>query len=142
MDADRRRKTVITGTFAIRRKSLSNAQPISADRSQCTKGRDDHGVVASANASRSPRRMDLRARSLKTFSSLGRKDPHARPHTREIEAAGGVDPGRSPAEGREGKSVDRQRRSPSYRAISHFFLSKTSPIFVEAVKSPNPEARK
>ena len=31
MDTDRRRKTVIAGTFAIRRKSLSNAQPISAD---------------------------------------------------------------------------------------------------------------
>jgi hypothetical protein len=29
MDADRRRKTVIAGTFAIGRKSLSNAQPIS-----------------------------------------------------------------------------------------------------------------
>ena len=31
MDADRRGKTVIAGTFAIARKSLSNAQPISAD---------------------------------------------------------------------------------------------------------------
>jgi hypothetical protein len=37
MDADRRRKTVIAGTFAIACKSLSNAQPISADRSQRTK---------------------------------------------------------------------------------------------------------
>jgi hypothetical protein len=31
MDADRRRKTVIAGTFAIAGKSLSNAHPISAD---------------------------------------------------------------------------------------------------------------
>jgi hypothetical protein len=34
MDGDRRRKTVIAGTFAIDRKSLSNAQPISLVRSR------------------------------------------------------------------------------------------------------------
>jgi hypothetical protein len=37
MDTDRRIKTVIAGTFAIGRKSLSNAQPISADETQRTK---------------------------------------------------------------------------------------------------------
>jgi hypothetical protein len=37
MDADRRIKTVIAGTFAIGRKSLSNAQPISAGETQRTK---------------------------------------------------------------------------------------------------------
>jgi hypothetical protein len=36
MDGDRRRKTVIAGTFAIDRKSLSNAQPISPVGSRCT----------------------------------------------------------------------------------------------------------
>jgi hypothetical protein len=37
MDGDRRIKTVTAGTFAISRKSLSNAQPISADETQRTK---------------------------------------------------------------------------------------------------------
>jgi hypothetical protein len=36
MDGHRRRKTVIAGTFAIARKSLSNAQPISVDETQRT----------------------------------------------------------------------------------------------------------
>jgi hypothetical protein len=36
MDVDRRRKTVSAGTFAIERKSLSNAQPISPVGSQLT----------------------------------------------------------------------------------------------------------
>jgi hypothetical protein len=36
MDADRRIKTVIAGTFAIDRKSLSNAQPISPVGLRCT----------------------------------------------------------------------------------------------------------
>jgi hypothetical protein len=34
MDADRRRKTVIAGTFAIERKSVSNSRPISAGEMQ------------------------------------------------------------------------------------------------------------
>jgi hypothetical protein len=34
MDADRRRKTVIAGTFAIGRKSVSNSRPISAGEMQ------------------------------------------------------------------------------------------------------------
>jgi hypothetical protein len=37
MDADRRRKTVIAGTFAIGRKSASNSRPISAGEMQRTK---------------------------------------------------------------------------------------------------------
>jgi hypothetical protein len=78
MDADRRRKTVIAGTFAIRRKSLSNAQPISADRSQRIKAEMTMASMHVPTLHKACADGHLRACSLKTFSTLGRKDAPGR----------------------------------------------------------------
>jgi hypothetical protein len=75
MDADRGGKTVIAGTFAIGRKSLSNAQPISAGETQRTKAEMTMAPSHMPTLHETRANGHLRARSLNTFNTLGRIGP-------------------------------------------------------------------
>jgi hypothetical protein len=118
MDGDRRRKTVIAGTFAIARKSLSNAQPISADKSQRTKAEMTMASMYVPTLHEA-RAEGIYARALKTPSAISEE-------SRPVPASRSQDPlADRPGE----KSVDAIARWPSQRDVDLFFLFQTSPVF-------------
>jgi hypothetical protein len=91
MDADRRRKTVIAGTFAIVCKSLSNAQPISADESQRTGAEMTMASMHVPTLHEAPRRRTFtRALSQDLQHSWKERRALGRPHAREIGSRGWV----------------------------------------------------
>jgi hypothetical protein len=105
MDADRRGKTVIAGTFAIERKSVSNSRPISAGETQRPKAE-----------------MTMASTHVPTLHEAG-----ARTHDRR----GGGRPSleNPPAGPGRAKLVDRRSSSPFDLSISHFFFSETAANF-------------
>jgi hypothetical protein len=123
VDADRRRKTVIAGTFAIGRKSLSNAQPISPVGSRRT------SVIRMALTSiDATGAEDIYARALSRPSTLWEGKTRAPAPTRagEIRRRGPVTIPGDPASGtRRGKIGRSPRRSHYDPDISHFLFPKT-----------------
>jgi hypothetical protein len=117
MDTHRRRKTVIAGTFANDRKSLSNAQPISADETQRTKAE-----------------MTMASTHMPTLHEAGAEGIYARVANQVFHSVEAVGPGyprtwkarQDRRGGKNGRSAAplpfRPRRLP-------FFFSKTPPIF-------------
>jgi hypothetical protein len=125
MDTDRRRKTVIAGTFAIGRKSLSNAQPISADETQRTKAEMTMASTHMPTLHEARAERHLRRVANQVFHSVEAVEAGARG-----KGWRGVDSKNPRQDDRQGKSVDRRARWPSHLAIFHFFFSTTPPIFL------------
>jgi hypothetical protein len=102
MDADRRRKTVIAGTFAIARKSLSNAQPISADEIAS----HHPGRHESSHRCTRRRSIPLKPAPGGIYARHQARAPLSEFRSRPTdigEAGGGIDSGRLVASDRQGK---------------------------------------
>jgi hypothetical protein len=128
MDADRRRKTVIAGTFAIVCKSLSNAQPINADRSQRTKA---EMTMASTHV---PTLHEAHAEGIyarvanQVFHSVDAVE--ARPHLRTSRSIGGGGGSISEFRYRRAGRENPDRRNGAGETIARQTLKSPRPDFV------------
>ena len=127
MDADRRVKTVITGTFAIASKSLSNAQPISAGETQRTKAEMTMASmhVPTLHEARAER---IYARDAKAPSALSDQSSR-RPGAREDGGGGALFSKTAP--GRAGGKIGRSAaplpfRSPCFPSFSSGSLEQVA----------------
>jgi hypothetical protein len=118
MDTDRRRKTVIADTFAIGRKSLSNAQPISADETQRTKAETTMVSTHMPTLHKARAERHLRRVTNHVFHSAG-----------SVSRAHPLEPGKLASGTGQGKSRSPDLRFPSNLPISHFYFSQPQPRF-------------
>src|SRR5438046_8675018 len=118
MDANRRRKTVIAGAFAIERKSVSNPYPISADESHRATQVDMVTTSMREPSFHSAQTVaEGFSRALSQHLQHSQKQRRARAHTREGRGEG-LDP-QDPLEERAGakpRSSWPCRRPPGERS--------------------------